>query len=163
MANLIPHAKGTPIVWTDTGGTYAMDMGGLTAGSVRAGTYGDLGAGDVALLYRWRLVVDGFTAAPTIGDKVHVYLSYSDDATIFDGDVSGTDGASSTVVLPNVEYLRTATVQTTTAGDEVVISGLVEIGAQYVVPIVYNDTGNIFANSGDAHSFTLTPLTPEIQ
>lgn len=163
MVNKVYINPETSKTWTDTGGDYAFDLGGLAADGVRASTYGDLGAAPRSEWFRWQLIIDGFDTAPVVGETVNVYISLSDDATVFDGDVSGTDGASSTVVLPNLKYLGTATVQTTTTTDELVVSGIARIPARYVVAVVHNNTADALASSGDAHKFILTPIPAEVQ
>lgn len=165
MTNKIYTQQETAIQWTDdaTGGDYTLDCGGLAADGVRAGDVGDLGAAPRADRYYWQLVVDGFDTAPVIGETVDLYLSFSPDGTDIDGDLSGVDGASSTVVLPNLLSLGSAVVQTTTAANELMISGIVEILARYVIPVVHNNTADALLSSGDAHTFTLYPMPPEVQ
>lgn len=165
MANKVYAAQETSLTWTDTGGDYALDLGSLAAAAVRAGGEGDLGAFPNSRLYRWKLVIDGFDTAPVVGEAVDLYLAFSEDATqaTRDGDLSGTDGASSTVVLPNLMYIGSAVVQTTTAADELVASGEVSISSRYVTPVVHNNTADALLGTSDAHKFILTPVPDEIQ
>lgn len=165
MANLVYLKEQTAKTWTDTGGDYALDLGSLAAAAVRAGGEGDLGASPRARHYRWTLVIDGFDTAPVIGESVDLYLAFSHDATqaTRDGDLSGTDGASSTVVLPNLLFLGSVVVQTTTAADEIITSGLVEIGHRYVTPVVHNNTTDALLGTSDAHKFILVPIPDEVQ
>ncbi len=157
----------TAIVWTDTGGDYALDCGSLAADGVRVGAQGDLGtdAAGRADRYQWQLIVDGFDTAPVVGEAVHVYLSFALDGsnTIMDGDVGVSDAAGATVDLPNLLYLGSAIVQTTTAADELIISGIVDIGARYVSPVVHNDTADALLGTSDTHKFTLVPIPYESQ
>ena len=101
MANEVLLKEGISLTWTDTGGDYALDLGSLAATAVRAGGEGNLGASPRAGKYRWTLVIDGFDTAPVVGESVDLYLAFSHDGTqaTRDGDLSGSDGASSTVVL----------------------------------------------------------------
>lgn len=165
MPNKIYGAEETAKVWTDTGGDYALDLGGLAAGSVRQGAQGDLGATPRATRYAWQLFIDGFDTAPVVGEEVVLYLgfAYVGSNTIIDGDLSTSDSAGATVDLPNLLLLGAATVQTTTAADELIISGEVEILARYVTPVIYNATADALLSSGDSHSFTLIPMPPEVQ
>lgn len=155
----------TAKTWTDTGGDYAMDLGGLAAGSVRVGAQGDLGAAPRAFLYDWKLIIDGFDTAPVVGEVVHLYIATAITAgnTDLDGDVGSSDAAGSTVQLPNLRFLGAATVQTTTAADELVVSGQVEIYERYVSPVVYNATADALLSTSDAHKFILTPVPYEAQ
>jgi hypothetical protein len=163
MPNKIYLAPETTLTWTDTGGDYAMDLGGLAADGVRVGAQGDLGAGDHSHRYFWQVVIDGFDTAPVVGEEVHIYLAFANDATDIDGDVGASDAAGATADLPNLLHIGTVVVQTTTAADELITSGIVEVGCRYVSPVVHNDTADALLSTADAHTFKLTPIPPEIQ
>lgn len=158
MPNKIYAAAETALTWTDTGGDYALTLASLAADGVRVGAQRDLGSGSRSRLYEWRFVVDGFSTSPVVGETVDVYVAYS-DGTYVDGNVGTSDAAGSTVALPNLLFLGSATVQTTSATDDLVISGQVEIAARYVSPVVHNNT--VDALSGGR--FILTPVPDEIQ
>lgn len=162
MPNKVYIAPETALTWTDTGGDYTMDLGSLAAAAVRVGARGDLGAASRSEMYEWRVVIDGFATAPVVGESVDVYLSTS-DGTNEDGDVGTADAAGATADLPNLQYLGQAVVQTTTAGDQLIASGLCRIGARYVSPVVHNNTADALNGTSDAHKFILTPIPPEIQ
>lgn len=164
MANLVYINPGTPIDWTDdtTGGDYTLDLGALAADAVRAGDIGDLGANSRSGWYAWKLIIDGFDTVPVVGEAVDLYLAGSDN-TNHDGDLSGSDADSSTVVLLNLRYLGSATVQTTTAANELIVSGYVFIPSRYVIPVVHNNTADALLSTSDAHHFILTPIPDEIQ
>lgn len=147
----------TAITWTDSGGDYALDLGGLAADAWRAGTVGDLGSGARADRYELKVVIDGFDTAPVVGETVEVYLAFSDGTNI-DGDLSGTDGASSSVVAPNIQFALALTVQTTTAADELIASTTVDIVSRYVIPVVHNNTADALLSTADAHKVILTPM-----
>ena len=166
MANLVYINEGTSLTWTNTGGDYALDLGGLAAGGVRAGTEGNLGAAPRSDMYRWTLVIDGWGTDPAVGETVDLYLAFSHDGTqaTRDGDLSGTDGAGTTVSLPNLLFLGSAVVQTTTAADEIVCSGVVQILHRYVTPVIHNQSAaDALLGTSDEHKFILTPIPTEIQ
>ena len=167
MANKIYIQEETSLVWTDdtTGGDYTLDLGGLASDAVRAGDIGDLGAAPRSTLYRWTFVVDGFDTAPVIDDTVDLYLAHSHDGTqaTTDGDLSGTDGAGTTAALLNLRLIGVAVVQTTTAANELVVSGMVDIPFRYVIPVVHNNTVDALLSTSDAHKFILTPVPYEVQ
>lgn len=165
MPNKIYINEETSKIWTDTGGDAALDLGGLAAGAVRAGGELDLGAAPRSFLYRWTLVIDGFDTAPVVGEALNLFLAFSHDATqaTRDGDLSGTDGTSTTAALKNLLALGSAIVQTTTAADEIVTSGIVEIFHRYVSPVVHNATADALLSTADAHKFILTPIPYEAQ
>lgn len=162
MANKIYVAPETSHTWTDTGGDDALDLGGLASLGVRAGDIWDRGTGSVASWFRWRLIIDGFDTAPVVGEAVELYVGFS-DGTNHDGDLSGTDGASSTVVLPNLLFLGAAIVQTTTAANELMISGRLWFGHRAIIPVVYNATADALLSTSDSHQFILEAVPPEIQ
>lgn len=164
MANKIYVAQETALDWTDdtTGGDYTLDLGSLAAGSVRVGDRGDLGSASRAFVYEWRMVIDGFDSSPVVGEAVEIYIATS-EGTYEDGDVGTTDAAGSTVQLPNLLHVGNAVVQTTTAGDNLQTSGIVEIYSRYVTPVVYNATADALLGTSDAHHFYLTPMPPEVQ
>lgn len=165
MVNKIYINPETAIVWTDTGGDETLDLGSLAAGAVRVGDIADLGVAPRSEFYEWKLIIDGFDTAPVVGETVDLYISYSDQATAGreDGDVGVVDGAGATTDLPNLEYLGSAVVQTTTDADELIVSGKVRITSRYAIPVVHNNTADALAGTSDAHRFELTPVPPEIQ
>ena len=158
MPNKIYLAPETAQTWTDTGGDYALTLASLAADGVRVGAQHDLGSASRSRLYAWRFVVDGFGTAPVVGETVDVYLATS-DGTYVDGNVGTSDAAGSTVALPNLLFLGSATVQTTTTTDDLVISGQVELSHQYVSPVVHNNTADALSGG----RFILTPVPDEIQ
>lgn len=162
MANKVYIAEETAKTWTDTGGDYTLDLGSLAADAVRVGAQGDLGAAPRADQYQFKLVIDGFDTAPVVGETVDLYLAFS-DGTYVDGDVGTADAAGFTADLPNLMYAGSASVQTITAGDNLIISGLVQITQRYVSPVIHNNTADALLGTADAHKFILTPVPPEVQ
>ena len=163
MANLVHMLEGTSLTWTDAGGDNVFDIGGLASDAVRAGASDDLGAGARSEWYRYTLTIDGFDTDPVVDEAVNLYLSFSEDNTAFDGDLTSSDAASAKVVLPNLLFLNSAIVQTTTAANELIISGKVRILHRYVQPVIHNATADALLSSSDAHKFVLTPTPPQIQ
>ena len=126
MANKVYINEEASKTWTDTGGDYTLDLGSLAADGVKVGAQGDLGAAPRADQFAYKFVIDGFDTAPVVGETVDLYLAFS-DGTYVDGDVGTADALGSTDDLPNLMYLGSASVQTTTASDNLIISGLVNI------------------------------------
>ena len=158
MPNKFYLAPETAKTWTDSGGDYALTLASLAADGVRVGAQHDLGSASRSRLYAWRFVVDGFGTAPVVGETVDVYVATS-DGTYVDGNVGTTDAAGSTVALPNLLFLGSATVQTTSTTDDLIISGQVEIAARYVSPVIHNNTADALSGG----RFILTPVPDEIQ
>jgi hypothetical protein len=155
----------TAITWTDTGGDAAFDLGGLASKSVRVGAQYTLPAAPRSYLYLYKIIVDGFDTAPVVGQAVHFYLAQSTTASAAeqDGDVGTSDAAGSVDDLPNLTPLRSAIVQTTTAADELITSGVIEIFQRYVSPVCYNATDDALLSTSDSHQFILTPIPIEGQ
>jgi len=164
MANKVYINEETAKTWASSGGDYTLTLGGLAADGVQVGAQGDLGVSPRADQYEWKLFIDGFGTAPVVGETVDVYLSFS-DGSYADGDVGTLDAAGSTDDLPNLLFLGAASVQTTTAGDNLIISGVCQITQRYVSPVIHNNTADALLSvvSGATHKFILTPVPPEVQ
>ena len=159
MANKVLMQEETTKVWTASGGgNYALTLSSVSAGAVRVGEQGDLGAVPRSRWYKWRYVNDSFGSAPTVGQTVDVYWAAS-DGTYTDGNVGTSDAAGSTVALPNLLFLGSATVQTTSTTDDIIISGIVELADQYGAPVIDNNT-SVTITGG---RFELPPIPDEIQ
>jgi len=158
MANKVLMQEETPIVWAASGGDYALTLSSVSAGAVRVGQQGDLGAVPRSRWYKWRYVNDSFGSAPTVGQTVNIHWAPS-DGTYTDGNVGTSDAAGSTVALPNIKFLGSATVQTTSTTDDIVTSGTVELADRYGAPVIDNNT-SVTITGG---RFELTPIPDEIQ
>ena len=158
MANKVLMQEETTKVWTASGGDYALTLSSVSAGAVRVGEQGDLGAAPRSRWHKWRYVNDSFGSAPTVGQSVDVYWA-SGDGTYTDGNVGTSDAAGSTVALPNIKFLGSATVQTTSTTDDIIISGIVELADRYGAPVIDNNT--LVTITGGR--FELTPIPDEIQ
>lgn len=162
MANKVYTQQETVITWTD-GGTPDLDIGGLAADGVRVGQQHDLGAAPRADEYFWQMVVDGFDTAPVVDETVDIYLAFAQDTTDIDGDVGTADAAGATTDLKNLLHIGSCVVQTTTAANELITSGIVTIKSRYVSVVIHNNTADALLSTADAHTFKLWPVPPEIQ
>ena len=162
MVNKVYINPEATVTWSDTGGDETLDLGGLAADAVRVGDRHDFGATARSEWFEWRVLIDGFTAAPVVAEAVDFYISTS-DGTIEDGEVGTVDAAGATTDLPNLHYIGSAVVQTTTAGDNLQTGGIVRIVSRYASPVVHNNTANVLQSAADNHNFILTPIPPEIQ
>lgn len=161
MANKILTLSETAIVWS-VGGTPDLDLGGLAAGAVRVGQQKDFGAAARSFEYDWHFFMDGFDTAPVVDEDVRIYLAFSDGTNV-DGNAGTADAAGATVGLPNMLRIGAAVVQTTTAGDNLIVSGHVQIWARYVSVVIHNNTADVLLSTADAHTFKLIPTPPEVQ
>jgi hypothetical protein len=163
MANKAYVNEESSTTWLTFSGTHTLSLNGLGADGVRVGDRLDLGASPRASQYSYKLVVAGFGGGtPTVGETCDLYLSFS-DGTYADGDVSSSDSSESTDTLPNLMFLGSASVQTTTASDELIVSGTCSIVQRYVSPVVHNNTALACSIGGSLHKFILTPVPPEVQ
>lgn len=166
--NQVLQKFGTTVTWTDTGGDKLMDLGGLAAAGLVMGAYLDLGASPRPTLYHFELTVDGFDTAPVVGETVNLRFAQSNATTNFDGNpttdptatVAGTITADQ---AKNIPIAGVARVYSTTAADELKISGIVLLTGRYVSPVVENSTADAFLSTADAHTLILTPISDDIQ
>ena len=161
MANKIYTISETAVVWA-VGGTPDLDLGGLAADAVRVGQQKDFGASARAFEFDWHFFMDGFDTAPVVGENVNIYLAFSDGTNV-DGNVGTADAAGATVALPNLHQIGSVIVQTTTAGDNLIASGHLQIFARYVSVVIHNNTADALLGTADAHTFKLIPTPPEVQ
>ncbi len=163
MANKVFVNPETKIVWA-VGGTPDLDLGALAADGVRVGQQTDRGASARSAWFYWEMFIDGFDTAPVVGERVEIYLAMAhESASVVTGTVGVADAAGVTVALPNLLHLGGAAVQTTTAGDNLVVSGEIYVTARYLSVVVHNNTADALLGTADAHLFTLTPMPPELQ
>lgn len=168
MPNKVYSAPETSTTWTDTGGDKVMDLGSLAADGLVMGAYLDRGAGSRATKYRYELIIDGFATAPVVGENVVLMFSQSNDGTKFDGQPTTAPEASSEGTITanqakNCMYVAAATVYSTTAADELQISGEVILSGRYIAPVIHNRTADALLGTSDSHTLELTPLPDEIQ
>ena len=163
--------EGTPIVWGNAIGggiDEELDLGGADgdAGDVCVGSYRDFGATPRAVDYRLDIFIDGFETAPVVGEQIDVYISESSDGSVFTGPETPADTADSTgstARLPNLLGPFPATVWSTTAGNNIVVSYEFRTSARYLAPVVHNNTADDLLATADAHTITITPLFPSVQ
>lgn len=168
MANAIHLNVGTIISWQVSGGDEAIDLGGTegAADAVALGSYHDRGADPRAYRYMWFMDVDGFDTAPVVGETVDLYVTESEDATLFSGPEAPnatTAGTGDTSRLPNLQYLGSAIVRSTTAADNLTVSGMATITARYFAAVVHNNTADKLLSTADAHEVRFYPINDEVQ
>lgn len=170
MVNKLYINPETAITWANSGGDELLDLGGTGGGAdgVVMGSFLDLGSAARSEFYMYELTIDGFDTAPVIGESVLLYLAFSNATTNFDGNpttdpTTTAEGTMTTDQLRNVLLLDAASVYSTTAANELKISGTVRIPFRYVSPVVHNNTVDKLLSTSDAHTFILTPIPPELQ
>lgn len=156
-------SRGVVTEWLNTGGDLDMDLGGLAADAVQMGAFLDTGTVTRYQDYTFELLIDGFDTAPVLGESVDLYFAQSEGTTNFDGNPTTdptptAEGVMTTAQLKNTLFAASAIVYSTTAGDELKITGTVRLNSRYVSPVVHNNTADALLSTADAHSLKLTPL-----
>lgn len=167
--NDIDTSKDAAVTWINTGGSEQLDLGdGVigVSGAVGCGSYHDWADDPIPTHYYIELNIDGFDTAPVVNESVDLYISMGETTSLFTGPESLNDTADSTgstARLPNLLYVGSVVVWSTTAGNNLVGSFFVEVKARYWAPCVHNRTADNFLTTGDAHSITVYPVKPQIQ
>lgn len=160
MANLILQKPGTQINWGIVGATHAMTLANLANAAGRMGVKHDCTAVH-AQRWRWYYMVK-FQVAPTAGNTVDLYMAYSHDNALFDGEHTGADAAlASTEQLPNMQYIGSHVCRNNTNSQW--SGGIFFMDSRYIAPTVYNDSGQAFTNVQADHELIIEPIPDEIQ
>ena len=168
MANLVLQNAGTALSWKDSGGTYALTFKGLGTGAGRQGATHDFGVAAVAHRFAWQCMVHFDTGTtPVVGEVIRIYLKTSPDGTNWDNDDGEGDIAvSAENKLSNLTYLGAIVVDEAAADVPMQASGIVEIAAKEIAPVIWNATvnDNLDDDTSPTNSlFILTPYPLEIQ
>jgi hypothetical protein len=158
----------TAVTWTDSGGDELLDLGGLASGSVKCGSFLDLGAAPRADIYECRVKLSGFDTAPVVGQVVEVWFTESNATTGFDGPpttdpTTSAEGTMTADQAENCTYGGIARVHSTTASDDVQAKFRVQLTSRYVAPVVVNRTDDALLSTADTHTLVLTPIPQESQ
>ena len=167
MANEIYQVRGTPIVWKISAGDEELDIDGLTADGVKAGSYYDRTASAAPDEYEWEAIIDGFSTPPVVGETVDLYFAQGGTTGTFDGQiidlVSDTTGCVPTeAMLKNMTFAGSTIVHSTTAADEIISRGVVRFTSRYIMPVVHNNTTDDALATG-THILNLTPVYYQAQ
>jgi len=169
MANEIYLVRGTTVAWLNSGGDEELDLGdgviGLS-GAVGVGSYHDFGAAPQPDEYEIVVDIDGFATAPVVGESVDVYIAESADATLWTGPEAPSNTADSTgatVRLPNLKFVGSVVVHTTTAANNLTGSFLIRSSSRYIAPVVHNNTADNLLATADAHRVNITPVYYQVQ
>lgn len=161
MANKVYVARGTPVVFQDSGGDAVITLANLAAGGARVSARYDLGAGSTPQDWQFRATFRHETN-PVFGEAVDLYVAES-DGTLEDGDVGVADAAVLTPVLPNLHPAGSVLVQIQTANTDHRASRVHRIASRYFSLVVHNNTADALKNTANVNTITATPIPPEIQ
>ena len=166
MANTYaPLVAGTAKKWTSSGGDHVLTGTSLASGSGRAGDKSATGdildatKGLAALLEVW--VTTKVQAAPTAGNTVDLYLSFSDSATAGTdnpGNLSGADAALGNVdLLPQMVFVGSVVMSNSAGTGAQQQRFLVQPQDQYVIPVLVNNSGQALSATGTDTAVWITP------
>lgn len=155
--------QGTPVVWKNSGGDYAITLGSLANNAARQGAKGDLGDPNFADEYVAELVIETNTA-PTAGNTFELYWAASRNATAGSenpGGASGTDAAYKAAEedewKKQLEFIGTLVVTNDASTVQRQIVGKFRPSYRYGMPVVVNKSGQTLNTSNTNHAVTVTP------
>ena len=179
MANKILTVEGTQLVWANAGDygnlpiadTDQIDLTSLGVGLAREGAKGDLTA-LIARRYAVTMRIE-FITDPVVGETVDLYWGASLSGTAgtanpgnltgADADYAGSVGSTLAQTLLQLQFLGSLIC---TLDNEPVVQQttfIAELPLRYGIPVVVNNTSDIFENDAVEMSITFTPLEDEIQ
>ena len=160
LPGLIP---GTAQTWKASGGDYAITLTSLANGSAREGAKGEFYDATFGLpvVYGIRLEADVASAA-TAGLSLDLYLGYSDSGTAGTNNPGNLTGADAALSNPS-ELIAQLTfagslVMSNARGTNVQKQYFTATPlARYVVPLVYNQTGQALGSTAGNFVISVTP------
>jgi len=163
VTQLIYNTRETALVFADSSQTpdANLTLSALAADAGRVSDQQDLTATS-SRMYEWRAVVQ-FGTAPVAGEAVNSYAAYG-DTTVQDGGVGTMDSALGSVnTLPNLHFIGSVVVDTTSTNTDVVASGVFACSSRYITIVVHNNTADALRTSGTVNNVTITPIPDQIQ
>lgn len=162
MANKIYIARETAILFTGSGGDYAITLNNLAAGVARISARADQGAGSKAGEFEVRAVME-FETAPVVGETVDLWLSTSDGT-----DPDGQEGVVNADVgdnesLKNMTLIGSLIVTSTDADHQMTASFIIRIPTRYYSIVVHNNTADNLQATANTCWVVVTPIPHEVQ
>lgn len=180
MPNEVLHKVGTPVVFADTTDysstasgytrTHQIDLTSLADGAARQSAKADFGA-TRARLYAVFAGIE-FDVAPTAGEVVSFYMSFSASGTAGTGNdagASGSDGAyqagSEAEWLSQAMWIGNlvATADAATTVQRVCVNPGLWLPQRYGQIIVYNQSGQALEGDAVEQYVALVPIVDEVQ
>lgn len=162
--HLVYAAPGTPITFTDSGGSAVITLAGLAANSSRLSARYDRGAGSLPRRYQWRMVFQ-INGTPGIGASAKLFIVDSDGTYATgnfgtaDAAVTLTDGGTEL----NIRFVGWDWVTSATGSYDFIASGLCTLYDQYFSIIVKNVNAQAFVNTANVNYVIFTPVPEETQ
>jgi len=179
MANEILVKNGTQIVWANTGDfggspvarTHQIDLTGVADGEAREGAKADLGATRAAR-YSVTLRTEE-DAAPVSAALVQMWFGQSPHGTAGTANPGGLTGADADYTGTAGDSVADSILQCSWVGGLPCTSdanGVIQQATwvfmpteRYVIPVVYNTSGQAFEGDAVEMSIIMTPLVDEVQ
>lgn len=161
MANKVLIARGTPIVFQESGGTTVITLLNMLTNVARVSARHDLGEGSTSEWYFW-VATFQLDTTPVVGETIDLYLSFS-DGMLEDGDVGIADAAITTDKLKNLHQIGSVVVDVATATVDMRGSGICRIPTRYFSLAVHDNTADSLENTANVNTITFTEIPPEIQ
>ena len=179
MANKILTVEGTSLVWANSGDyagdggarTLQIDLTSVAVGEAREGAKGDLTA-LMARRYAVTMRIE-FITDPVVLETVDLYWGPSLSVTAgtakpgnltgADADYAGSAGSTLAQTLPQLEFLGSLIC---TLDNEPVVQQttfIVELPTRFGIPVVVNNTSDIFEDDAVEMSITFTPREDDVQ
>lgn len=163
--------KGTSLTWMNTGGDKTLTLTSLANGSVRQG---DKSASLVHARYGRPELLEiraesAVAVAATNGTAIQLFMGESDNSTAATdnpGGLSGADGAltNGSELISQLNYVG-ALLMSNATGTGAQKTRLTYNGpvCEYVMPVVYNNTGQALSATASLHKLVITPYYRELQ
>lgn len=156
---------GTAKVWKNSGGDAAITLTSVASNAARQGAKLDLGA-TFAARYAAYLDIE-MTTAPTAGERIELWLAWSNDATAGNFNPGGASGADAAYKAGEEDEWKKqldfggALILTNDTNGTIQrqLVGIVEAKTRYVSPIVVNKGGVALHSTAGNHAITLVPMT----
>jgi hypothetical protein len=155
---------GTAVTWKNTGGTKVLNAKNLANAGIRQGDKSASlidGTKGLPELLEWT-VETKVQSAPTAGKELNLYVGFSSSATAGTDNPAGLGGADA--VGPNVDALPQLTLVGALVMSNNIGTGVQHVAGiparpekEYVIPVLYNDTGQSTTNVDGETVITMTP------
>ena len=163
MPNLVYNQPETTLTWRASGGTNVLTLTSLASGAGRQGALDDFGATTArSRLYEWRFFCK-FATTPVVGEVIRIYLKTGDGTHRDNDDGTGDAAVSAEDKLKNLALIGVLVVDEASTTPEFSASGVVEVSAREVAPVIWNATADALSSTAGDHGFDLLPVPDEIQ
>lgn len=166
MANNVYVTEEASVVFAPSGGDEPFTITSLASGAARVSDQYDFGASAHSEWFLVKLETKS-GGTPVVGERLDLFCALANNgaAAETDGDVSQTDSALSSPgnVTPNLQFVGSLFVQSTSTSQETRKSWIVRIPTRYVSFVLVNNTSQALSGTAGDHTVTMTPIPPQIQ